>query len=78
VSPAHDDGEGIPEDVREEVMQPFVRLHADRGRATGGAGLGLAIVGRIMRRHRGRVDIATSHLGGAAVSTHWPTPGART
>ena len=70
----HDDGPGIPEELREKVMIPFFRLEADRGRKTGGVGLGLAIVSRIMQRHGGRVSIGSSPLGGAAVATLWPKP----
>ena len=68
----HDDGPGIPEELRDEVMIPFVRLDADRSRTTGGVGLGLAIVCRIMNRHNGRIEIGTSPLGGATVATLWP------
>lgn len=68
----HDDGSGIPEDLRDKVVVPFFRLDKDRGRRTGGVGLGLAIVSRIMLRHGGRMQIETSELGGAKVSTLWP------
>ncbi|MEM9492092.1 MAG: ATP-binding protein [Myxococcota bacterium] len=70
----HDDGPGIPEELREKVLTPFFRLQSDRGRKTGGVGLGLAIVSRIMHRHGGRIDIASSPLGGATVATSWPRP----
>ncbi len=68
----HDDGPGIPEELREKVLAPFVRLNADRGRRTGGVGLGLAIVSRIMQRHGGHLAISDSPLGGAMVETVWP------
>jgi signal transduction histidine kinase len=68
----HDDGPGIPEALREKVTIPFVRLDSDRGRKTGGVGLGLAIVSRIMHRHGGRLEIGTSDLGGAKLATIWP------
>jgi two-component system OmpR family sensor kinase len=71
----HDDGPGIPEELREKVMIPFFRLEADRSRKTGGVGLGLAIVSRIMHRHGGRLAIASSPLGGAMVETLWPRRG---
>jgi signal transduction histidine kinase len=68
----HDDGPGIPEELREKVLTPFFRLQADRGRKSGGIGLGLAIVSRIMRQHGGSIEIGTSTLGGAVVTTVWP------
>ncbi len=70
----HDDGPGIPEALRDKVVTPFFRLEADRTRTTGGVGLGLAIVARIMEKHGGRLEIGTSDLGGAAVATVWPRP----
>lgn len=68
----HDDGPGIPEDLRDQVKLPFSRLDSDRGRETGGAGLGLAIVHRIVERHGGQLIIGASPFGGAAVQTSWP------
>jgi len=68
----HDDGPGIPADLREKVKIPFFRLQADRSRKTGGVGLGLAIVGRILKKHGGAVEITASPLGGTAVVMRWP------
>ena len=67
-----DDGLGIPEAIREKVLLPFFRPQTDRGRETGGVGLGLAIVARIIQRHSGRLVIDSSPLGGARVDTVWP------
>ena len=68
----NDDGPGIPEAMREKVMTPFFRLEPDRARKTGGVGLGLAIVSRIMHRHGGQLQIGTSSMGGATIATLWP------
>jgi signal transduction histidine kinase len=68
----HDDGPGIPEELREKVLVPFFRPQADRSRKTGGIGLGLAIVNRVVQRHGGRIEIGTSPLGGASITTSWP------
>lgn len=70
----HDDGPGIPEAVREKVVAPFFRQAPDRARTSGGVGLGLAIVSRIVQRHGGSLEIADSPLGGARVATLWPRP----
>lgn len=67
-----DDGPGIPEDMREAVRTPFIRLNADRNRSTGGAGLGLAIVDRVVTRHGGALEIGDSSAGGARIVTRWP------
>ena len=68
----HDDGPGIPVELRERVLQPFMRVESDRGRAAGGVGLGLAIVSRIVARHGGRIEIGESPRGGAVITTWWP------
>lgn len=60
-----DDGPGIPVADRERVFLPFERLSADRGRESGGVGLGLAIVARAARLHGGSVVVQDSPMGGA-------------
>jgi two-component system sensor histidine kinase CpxA len=39
-----DSGPGVPEEVLQQIFDPFFRLDASRNRDTGGVGLGLAIV----------------------------------
>ena len=60
-----DDGLGIAPADRERVFGRFVRLGQDRGRATGGTGLGLAVVKGIVERHGGRVYFSDPEIGGA-------------
>jgi len=69
-----DDGPGIPPEGRERVFLPFERLDASRNRATGGHGLGLAIVHRVMQAHGGSARAADSDLGGARLILSWPRP----
>ena len=67
-----DDGPGIPPEDRARVLQPFARLDASRNRGSGGVGLGLAIVARIVATHGGTLRIEDAALGGARVVTEWP------
>ncbi|WP_105588798.1 two-component system sensor histidine kinase RstB [Cronobacter sakazakii] len=67
-----DDGSGIPEEERSRVFEPFVRLDPSRDRATGGCGLGLAIVHSIATAMSGEVSVTQSDLGGAHFRFRWP------
>ncbi|KMK19801.1 sensor protein RstB [Pluralibacter gergoviae] len=71
-----DDGPGIAPEAREQVFEPFVRLDPSRDRATGGCGLGLAIVHSIAQAMSGEVACDASSLGGARFSFSWPVNGA--
>lgn len=67
-----DDGPGIPEEQWERVFSAFSRLDDSRTRKSGGYGLGLSIVRRIMYWHGGRALVSHSPLGGARFSLVWP------
>jgi signal transduction histidine kinase len=58
-----DDGPGIAPADRERVFERFTRLDDARARDAGGAGLGLAIVQELVRRHGGTVTLADAHPG---------------
>lgn len=61
-----DDGPGIPEPLRDEILQPFVR--AAEAKTQNGYGLGLAVVKRIVDFYDGNITFArSSTLGGASV-----------
>ncbi|MEU9987929.1 HAMP domain-containing sensor histidine kinase [Streptomyces sp. NPDC048045] len=55
----HDDGPGVPEDVRPDVFERFTRAeHRRRPDASGaGAGLGLSIVAAVVEAHGGSVGL---------------------
>jgi signal transduction histidine kinase len=67
-----DDGPGIPVEQRERVFDRFHRTDAARDRASGGAGLGLAIVRAIAEAHSGRVAAERSPEGGARIELELP------
>ena len=59
-----DDGPGIPEAKREEVLRPFRRLDESRNPETGGLGLGLAIARDVIRSHGGELFLSQAPIGG--------------
>ncbi len=69
-----DDGPGVAAKDRERIFEPFSRVDASRSRESGGAGLGLAIVQRILQDHGGSVQVHTDDGGGARFETRWPIP----
>jgi two-component system OmpR family sensor kinase len=60
-----DRGAGIPPEQRERIFEPFFRADPSRSRATGGQGLGLAIVSTIVQAHGGQVGVSPREGGGA-------------
>jgi two-component system sensor histidine kinase TctE len=63
-----DSGQGIPEDVRDRVFDRFFRISDD---ASGGCGLGLAIVRRVAEVHGGSARVV-ERTNGAAVEIRIP------
>ena len=62
-----DNGVGLPTDQIHYLLQPFTRLDHARGQANG-AGLGLAIVDRVIQRHHGQLEISNQETGGLIIS----------
>ena len=71
-----DDGPGVPPAYRDRVFQRWFRLDDARDRATGGSGLGLALVREICAAHGGTVEVMDSPLGGARLRVRLPLAGA--
>jgi two-component system osmolarity sensor histidine kinase EnvZ len=66
-----DDGPGVPDQEIERLLRPFTRLDTARSQANG-AGLGLAIVERLVKRHGGGIHVRNRTEGGLAVQIVLP------
>lgn len=67
-----DDGPGIPEDKRDEVFKPFIRLDTSRNPVTGGVGLGMTIARDVVRGHGGEIELQDAPGGGLRVKISLP------
>lgn len=66
-----DDGPGVPAQEIERMLRPFTRLDTARSQANG-AGLGLAIVERLVKRHHGKLQVSNRSTGGLSVRITLP------
>jgi signal transduction histidine kinase len=62
-----DDGQGVPEELRDSLFRPFV------SRSPGGTGLGLAIVAKIAEAHGGRIALEARHGWSTCFALTLPT-----
>ncbi|WP_231901732.1 sensor histidine kinase [Microbacterium sp. T32] len=67
-----DHGEGVPEQIREQIFQRFWRADTSRTRETGGSGLGLSIVASIVDLLHGTVEVTDTPGGGATFRVSLP------
>ena len=69
-----DDGRGIPEDMTDRVLEPFVKLDPSRGHRSG-YGLGLNLCQRIVQAHNGSIEIQPREPRGTSVTVELPHSG---
>ena len=61
-----DTGPGVPEEMREEIFNPFVTTKKT------GVGLGLSIVSKVMDGHQGTIHVENAPEGGAVFTLFFP------
>lgn len=67
-----DSGPGLSDLNSGQVLTEFRRFDANRSRVSGGSGLGLSIMARIVELHEGTMELGKSSLGGLRVSVKLP------
>jgi signal transduction histidine kinase len=60
-----DSGIGVAEPERERIFDPFYQIDQSSTREYGGAGLGLAIVRRLVEAHQGTIHVEGNEPNGA-------------
>lgn len=72
-----DTSPGVDESELERLFDRLYRIESSRNRATGGAGLGLALCRNIVEAHQGHISAQQSQLGGLQIEIVFPFPRAR-
>lgn len=72
-----DSAPGVPEKDLDRLFERLHRVEGSRSRASGGAGLGLAICKNIVEAHEGTISAHWSSLGGLLIRISFPNAGRR-
>ncbi|MCX6079294.1 MAG: ATP-binding protein [Chloroflexi bacterium] len=67
-----DDGPGVPAEDLSSIFKRFWRGEKSRSRASGGAGLGLAIARQLVEAQGGQIHAKNRDLGGLNISIQFP------
>ncbi len=67
-----DSAPGVSPDEIDKLFERLFRVESSRSRASGGAGLGLAICKNIVEAHGGSIEAAQSPLGGVTIKVTLP------
>ena len=70
-----DSAPGVADAELEKLFERLFRVESSRNRATGGAGLGLAICRNIVKAHEGSIIAKPSPLGGVWIRVELPRYG---
>ncbi len=67
-----DNGNGIPDNLKERIFEPFFRVDKSRSRALGGVGLGLSLVNEIVKAHNGKISVRDNKPNGTVFEVSLP------
>lgn len=67
-----DTGEGIPQEELQRVFERFYRVDRSRNRQSGGSGIGLTIVKKLVESHSGSIQIESKPGMGTCIYIHLP------
>jgi signal transduction histidine kinase len=65
-------GMSIPKEARDKVFEPFYRVDKERSRETGGAGLGLALVKKLVEKQNGDISLLDNKEEGTTFQIMFP------
>lgn len=67
-----DAGPGLPDEVYKSGIQYFQRFDRSRSRESGGSGLGMTIMKRIIENANGSIELSRSEFGGLKIEINLP------
>jgi two-component system, OmpR family, sensor kinase len=67
-----DSGSGLPEGFYRKGIQAFQRFDKSRSRQSGGSGLGMTIMEKIVSKNRGQIRLSKSKFGGLKIQINLP------
>jgi signal transduction histidine kinase len=67
-----DSGLGIPVEELDDIFKPFYKVDKARSGSSGGSGLGLSIVKRIVDIHQGDIEVTNAQAGGTVINLKLP------
>lgn len=68
-----DSAPGVSDDQLPHLFNLFYRAEQSRNRASGGSGLGLTIVRKIVLAHQGQIEATASNIGGLHIRVQFPS-----
>lgn len=59
-----DSGPGMPKEIYQDGIQAFQRFDKSRSRETGGSGLGMTIIRKVIEKYHGKIKLSEGKFGG--------------